>query len=303
MKLKHHAFVTEYLKHRDAYLAYVHVYNVQSDNYIATLSSANRLLNRTDVSAAIQAVQDAIRADVEYELKQEMKKELLTVQRKRELLAQIATGELYVMQYYKGKDCNHCSQHVAPTINQMLRAIDLDNRLAGHYPDIKHHPKQQTTTIHNKTEVDSPPESREPVPPLREVGGGSFAPEQKELPSQGGVRGGSLAPDNPLIPNPDQLSQETPIQPQQSTTKTNTDSPPIIRSSATGAVTLAQEVHQTQHTTTKINTDSPPVLRRGMLRDLPSAGSSATGEVLLATEPPKTQQSTTKTNLKTQLTP
>ena len=151
MKLKHHAFVTEYLKHRDAYLAYVHVYNVQSDNYIATLSSANRLLNRPDISAAIQAVQDAIRADVEYELKQELKKELLTVQRKRELLAQIATGELYVMQYYKGKDCNHCSQHVAPTINQMLRAIDLDNRLAGHYPDIKHHPKQQTTTIHNKT--------------------------------------------------------------------------------------------------------------------------------------------------------
>lgn len=160
MKLRHRAFVTEYLKHRDAYLAYVHVYNVQSDNYIATLSSANRLLNRPDISAAIQSVQDAIRADVEYELRQELKKELLTVQRKRELLAQIATGEMYVMQYYKGKDCSHCSQHVAPTINQMLRAIDLDSRLAGHYPDTKHQSQQITT---KKANVDSPPVIRRGV--------------------------------------------------------------------------------------------------------------------------------------------
>src|SRR5690606_29589807 len=117
-----------------------------------------------------------------------LKKELLTVQRKRELLAQIATGEMYVMQYYKGKDCSHCSQHVAPTINQMLRAIDLDSRLAGHYPDTKHH---------------------------------------------------------------------------------------------------------SQQTTTKMNEDSPPVIRRGVLHDLPSAGSSATVEVVLAPEIPEPQQITT----------
>ena len=196
MKLKHHAFVTEYLKHRDAYLAYVHVYNVQSDNYTATLSSANRLLNRPDISAAIQSVQDAIRADVEYELRQELKKELLTVQRKRELLAQIATGEMYVMQYYKGKDCSHCSQHVAPTINQMLRAIDLDSRLAGHYPNTKHQSQQITT---------------KEFPSSGGVRGGLLAQESpepqqittKEFPSSGGVRGGLLAQE---VPEPQQIT-------------------------------------------------------------------------------------------------
>ena len=168
MNLKQQTFITEYLRHNDAFTAYCIAYNLKDcSNYTSIMSSANRLLNTPEVAETIRTIMDGIRHDVEQEIKAEMKRELLTVQRKRELLAQIATGEMYVMQYYKGKDCNQCSQHVAPTINQMLRAIDLDSRLAGHYPDVKHNTKQniaavekleqqlakeeQTTTNHNKS--------------------------------------------------------------------------------------------------------------------------------------------------------
>ena len=168
MNLKQQTFITEYLRRNDAFTAYCIAYNLKDcSNYTSIMSSANRLLNTPEVAETIRTIMDGIRHDVEQEIKAEMKRELLTVQRKRELLAQIATGEMYVMQYYKGKDCNQCSQHVAPTINQMLRAIDLDSRLAGHYPDVKHNTKQniaavekleqqlakeeQTTTNHNKS--------------------------------------------------------------------------------------------------------------------------------------------------------
>lgn len=168
MNLKQQTFITEYLRRNDAFTAYCIAYNLKDcSNYTSIMSSANRLLNTPEVAETIRTIMDGIRYDVEQEIKAEMKRELLTVQRKRELLAQIATGEMYVMQYYKGKDCNQCSQHVAPTINQMLRAIDLDSRLAGHYPDVKRNTKQniaavekleqqlakeeQTTTNHNKS--------------------------------------------------------------------------------------------------------------------------------------------------------
>lgn len=168
MNLKHQAFITEYLRHRDAYTAYCFAYNVQDcSKYETIMSAANRLMNREDVGGTIKSILEGIRSDVEQEIRAELKTELLTVQRKRELLAKIATGEMYVMQYYKGKDCNHCSQHVAPTINQMLKAIDLDSRLAGHYPETKHHSKQNTTNNNKQS-----PLLGEPVPQQREVRAG-----------------------------------------------------------------------------------------------------------------------------------
>src|SRR5690606_14700777 len=94
---------------------------------------AYQLMGDPEVGGVIRSVLDGVRHDVEQELRAKQKTELLTVQSKRELLARIARGELTAVQHYKGKDCNHCTQMVLPTINQMLKAIDLDNKLAGHY--------------------------------------------------------------------------------------------------------------------------------------------------------------------------
>lgn len=150
MNLKQQTFVTEYLRHRSAYTAYCIAYNTESSNYESVMSAANRLLHHPEVSATINSILGTIRKEVEEEVRQELKTELLTVQHKRELLARIARGEMYVPQNYKGKDCSQCTQMVTPTINQMLKAIDLDSKLAGHYS------AQQTTPIITSSVIAAP---------------------------------------------------------------------------------------------------------------------------------------------------
>ncbi len=127
-------FITTYLRHRSAYTAYCIAYNVEDQRqYESIISAAQQLMDDPEVGGLIRSVLEHVHYEVEQEIRAELKTELLTVQRKRELLANIATGEMYAIQNYKGKDCNQCTQMVRPTINQMLKAIDLDNKMAGHY--------------------------------------------------------------------------------------------------------------------------------------------------------------------------
>lgn len=137
MNIRQHKFVTEYLRWGDQVIAYKNAYNATS-NYKTLESAANRLLRDPEVAQTIREAQTRIRESVEKEVAEQQKGQLLTIQKKRELLHQIATGEMHVLQYYKGKDCNTCTQYVTPTINHMLRAIHLDNKLAGHYAPVAH---------------------------------------------------------------------------------------------------------------------------------------------------------------------
>lgn len=134
MNLKQQTFITEFLRHRSAYTAYCLAYHVKDETkYDSIMSAANRLLNDPKVGGVIDSVLKGIRHEVEQEIRAELKADLLTVQRKREILAKIATGEFYAVHNYKGKDCSMCTQHVWPTINQVLKAVDLDNKMAGLY--------------------------------------------------------------------------------------------------------------------------------------------------------------------------
>lgn len=154
MNLKQYAFVTEMLKHGDKIIAYKNAYQSPSASYTTLESAANRLLKNPEVAAAIQSTLDRIRHEVEEELKDELRKELLSVQRKREILARIAEGDVYIEQTYKGKGCQSCTQMAKPTINQMLKAIDIDNRMAGDYKD-----KRSVTYVHPVvTKQETPPE-------------------------------------------------------------------------------------------------------------------------------------------------
>ncbi len=128
-------FIATYLRHRSVYTAYCIAYNVEDQRqYESIMAAANQLMDDPEVGGLIRSVLEHVHYEVQQEIRAEQKQELLTVQRKRELPARIATGEISVMQHYKGKDCNQCTQMVQPTINQMIRAIDLDSKLAGHYP-------------------------------------------------------------------------------------------------------------------------------------------------------------------------
>ena len=157
MNEKQQRFITEFMRYGDKILAYKAAYNNPSPDPDVIISAANRLLRRPEVREVIETAQKRIRAEVEAELKAELKQELLTVQRKRELLAQIATGEALIEQHTKGKNCNMCTILQRPNFTQMLKAIDLDSRLAGHYKTNGHgtvRPVQQAekTEKQNKKE-------------------------------------------------------------------------------------------------------------------------------------------------------
>lgn len=158
MNEKQQRFVTEFLRYGDKIIAYKAAYNNPSSNPDVIISAANRLLRNPEVKAVIEAAQNRIRAQVEEEVKAELKQELLTVQRKRELLAQIATGEALIEQHTKGKNCNMCTILQRPNFTQMLKAIDLDSRLAGHYKSNGHdtvRPVQLQTEETPEEEVDA----------------------------------------------------------------------------------------------------------------------------------------------------
>lgn len=158
MNLKQYRFVTEYLKWGDPAHAYKLAYNCKSNNYRSMESAANRLLNNPEIATAIEEAEARLRSEAEQEVKQRITAELLTVQRKREILARIAEGNVYIEQQYKGKDCKTCTQMVKPSINQMLKAIDLDSRLAGDYPTPK-----QMTVVHTVATVKEAPTAGKPV--------------------------------------------------------------------------------------------------------------------------------------------
>ena len=53
MNLKQQLFITEYLRHRDAYIAYCEAYQPKDrTKYNSIMSAANRLLNSDEVGAA-----------------------------------------------------------------------------------------------------------------------------------------------------------------------------------------------------------------------------------------------------------
>ncbi len=134
MNTKQQKFVTEYLKWGIPVLAYANAYNKPDPNGRAIESAANRLMRHPEVKQAIHDAEDRIRHQVEREIADRQALDVFTIEQKRHLLKQIATGAMLVEQHYKGKDCRQCTQFVRPTINQMLRAIDLDNRMSAHYP-------------------------------------------------------------------------------------------------------------------------------------------------------------------------
>lgn len=138
MKTKKFQFVAEYLRWGDAMLAYHNTFDTTlTGEELAPIAEA--YLADPEVAAAIQAAEAGIRSRAEQGQVAEQEAPVLTVKHKRQILYQIATGQLSAEQSYKGKDCNVCSQYVRPTINHMLRAIQIDNQLAGHKTTLKSH--------------------------------------------------------------------------------------------------------------------------------------------------------------------
>ncbi len=197
MNLEKQTFITAYLRHRSEYTAYCLAFNPENAaDYNAIMSATASLMDDPGVGGVIRSVIDGIRQDVEQEIKAQQKTELLTMQSKRELLARIARGEMTAVQHYKGKDCTYCTQMVLPTINQMLKAIDLDNRMAGHYSVDKRAlivDNSQLTIDSTEMECNTPKDDNLSRP-FRGIGGN---PQQKATNEQNPLPGRGLGEASP----------------------------------------------------------------------------------------------------------
>lgn len=134
MNAKQYEFVMQYLQHKDKITAYTIAYNKRTSNYRAVESAANRLLQNPEIKQYIANMRESMYNEAMQEVQKELKTELLTVHRKREVLARIVNGEHSVIQNFKGKNCQVCTYFLYPTIREILQGIREDNRMAGHYP-------------------------------------------------------------------------------------------------------------------------------------------------------------------------
>ncbi len=134
MNAKQYEFVMQYLQHKDKITAYTIAYNKRTCNYRAVESAANRLLQNPEIKQYIATMRESMYNEAMQEVQKDLKTELLTVHRKREVLARIVNGEHSVIQNFKGKNCQVCTYFLYPTIREILQGIREDNRMAGHYP-------------------------------------------------------------------------------------------------------------------------------------------------------------------------
>ncbi|WP_276133602.1 terminase small subunit [Polluticoccus soli] len=148
MNPKQQAFVCEMLRHGNRAEAYKAAYHSTSNNQHSLQSAANRLMKNPEVSGAIRSVHERIYAEVQEELKARITREVLTVQRKRELLAQIAEGE-WMLQPPPADMSEQRTAVLIPTLKERLKALDMDNRMTGAY-------EKEETTKHNNTQQEPP---------------------------------------------------------------------------------------------------------------------------------------------------
>ncbi|WP_276131935.1 terminase small subunit [Polluticoccus soli] len=161
MNMNQHSFVCELLRHGNKCEAYKTAYRPQNENPRSIESAANRLMKNPEVSAAITEAQERMLEEARQELKEKYVAELLTVQRKRELLAQIAEGK-----WMEQPPPDHIEGQrvpvMVPTLKERLKAIDMDNRMDGSY---------RATAQNQATETGELPRAQnetELIPPARE---------------------------------------------------------------------------------------------------------------------------------------
>jgi phage terminase small subunit len=159
MNRKQQAFVCEMLRHGNKAEAYRAAYKPQSDNPRSIESASNRLMKTPEVAEAIRSVQQRIYAEVQEELKARMLHEALTMQRKREILAQIAEGQ-WIMQPPPDSIEGKPTAVLIPTLKERLKTIDMDNRMTGAYT-AKQTAQPTEEEKHNKTQHSPEPREKE----------------------------------------------------------------------------------------------------------------------------------------------
>jgi hypothetical protein len=118
MNHKQQIFIMRYAATGDKIASYKQAYNSKSENQHAIDSAANRLLRKPEIREALLLMKREQFSRAEEQLQKDLQSELLDLQEKRSILAEVATASERVGQ---------------GTIYTRLRAIDIDNRIMGLY--------------------------------------------------------------------------------------------------------------------------------------------------------------------------
>ena len=154
MNTNQHRFVCEMLRHGDKKKAYRAAYDPTNQNERSIESAANRLMKNQEVADAIEEAENRMYAEAEQELRERYVSQLLSVQRKRELLAQIAEGN-WIEQPPPDHITDHPIAVMVPTLKDRLKAIDMDNRMDGSYRVMPPSPEAPAAE-ENKDEANPP---------------------------------------------------------------------------------------------------------------------------------------------------
>lgn len=140
IKRQYQVFIDEMIKHGDQVKAYKVAYPKASDE--AARVNSYKLLQNATIQSAVKKGADKIRSLAENkaveELKDEIKANVLSALQKRELLLKIATGAIEIPTKRPAWDSEQRKYVMVPVIDvpdfgERMKAIDLDNKMAGDF--------------------------------------------------------------------------------------------------------------------------------------------------------------------------
>lgn len=170
MKPQHEIFVREMIRHGNKTQAYLAAFPNATGEALRT--AATRLLNKPHIRQAINSILQPIRekaaAELENAASQRIKEEICSLQQRREVLAKIILGKMQVKKHIRLKDnIQEVYDDVSPYA--IIRAIDLDSKLAANKYKEKIQPAEQPAQVTQPTFKNPPvntiktkPEQAEP---------------------------------------------------------------------------------------------------------------------------------------------
>lgn len=153
---KHEVFVREMVRTGDQVKSYMKAY--PKCQYESARTKGSMLLKNVAVNEQIRQASERLRMEVEAEVKHELKAEImlsiLNANEKRGILAKIAKGEPVIFRTKKDENGEEIQVPVLPDITDMMKAIDLDNKMAGDYAPEKLSVDGNINTNENKSTED-----------------------------------------------------------------------------------------------------------------------------------------------------
>lgn len=153
MKNEWRIFVREMNKSGDKIQSYMKAFP-KCNSRKSAATNAEKLLKRNEVYSLLKInpeMQLEARKITLNELKDELKIDVLAASEKRDILRKIVTGELVINEHFIKRDGSVGKFQRKPNATEIMKAIEVDNKMAGDDAPEKHeHKVTDMTSIYKK---------------------------------------------------------------------------------------------------------------------------------------------------------